>query len=125
MSEIHQDPSTTPGHGYQPPAPYGQQAPQWGHGAPVAPPAYGYSAQAEQARKAEQLSLIFGILALLVFGLVFGPLALRQARKAEAAGGSATAGKVLGWIGLACSIVGLVVFGILAGGIVIAGSGGY
>ncbi len=41
---------------------------------------------------------IFGVLGIFVLGIVFGPLAIVQASKAEALGVKATAGKVLGWI---------------------------
>ncbi len=47
----------------------------------------------------------FGVIGLFVLGIVFGPLALVQANKAEALGVKATAGKVLGWIGVAFAIL--------------------
>lgn len=42
----------------------------------------------------------FGVLGLFILGIVFGPLALVQAKKAEAFGVKATAGKVFGWISI-------------------------
>lgn len=53
-------------------------------------------------------STIFGVIGLFILGIVFGPLALVQANKAEALGVKATAGKVLGWIALGFSILWLV-----------------
>lgn len=59
---------------------------------------------------APALALVFGILSLFILGLLFGPLAIWQAGKAERDGsynGLAVAGKVLGWIGLILSLLGL------------------
>ena len=74
-------------------------------------PALSYSAQGavqgEDPAKAAQLSLVFGILSLFLIGIVFGPLAIWQAGKAERAGADATAGKVLGWIGTVVGVLGL------------------
>lgn len=64
-----------------------------------------YSAQSAEADKAAQMSLIFGILGLFIVGIVFGPLAIWQASKAEKLHKPATAGKVLGWIGLILGIL--------------------
>lgn len=53
------------------------------------------------------LSLVFGILSLFFLGLIFGPLAIWQAGKAQQEvgyNGMAVAGKVLGWIGLILSL---------------------
>ena len=58
-------------------------------------------------------SAIFGVIGLFVLGVVFGPLALVQANKAEALGVKATAGKVLGWISVGFAILWL--FFIFAG----------
>jgi uncharacterized Tic20 family protein len=69
---------------------------------PAGPTPFGQNQQmmhsSEEGAKAAQLSLIFGIVGLFALGLVFGPLALIQARKAERHNTPATAGKVLGWI---------------------------
>ncbi|UWX96960.1 hypothetical protein N2K95_15200 [Arthrobacter zhaoxinii] len=43
-------------------------------------------------------SLLFGVLALFVAGLVLAPFAIYYARKAEELEVPATAGKVLGWV---------------------------
>ena len=53
---------------------------------------------AEASRSAD-LSLILGILGVTVLP-VLGPFALWRATKAEKLGGRATAGKVLGWVGI-------------------------
>lgn len=45
-------------------------------------------------------ALLFGIVGIFVLGILFGPLALSQAKKAEAYGADATAGKVLGWVAI-------------------------
>lgn len=54
---------------------------------------------------------LFGVLGLFFFGVVFGPLAISQANKAESYGVTATAGRVLGIISttLAVLSVGVVV----------------
>jgi hypothetical protein len=66
--------------------------------------------QQVEADKASQLSLVFGILGLFILGIVFGPLALVQANKAEKLGSAATAGKVLGWISTVIGVLGLIWF---------------
>lgn len=48
---------------------------------------------------------VFGIIGLFVLGIVFGPLAIAQANKAEVFGVRATAGKVLGAISLVFTIL--------------------
>jgi hypothetical protein len=45
---------------------------------------------------------------LFALGIVFGPLAILQARKAERLNTNATAGKVLGWISAIWGVLGLV-----------------
>ncbi len=70
------------------------------------------------AQETGNLSLIFGILAILVCGLIFGPLAIvkgneakRQAALARIpAPGGATAGVILGWIAIGLQGLGLLVF---------------
>jgi len=62
--------------------------------------------------KAQQLSLVFGVLATFVFAPLFGPLAIWQGNKAEALDRYGNAGRMLGWIALVfwlLTIVGLVV----------------
>lgn len=101
--------------------PQGTPPPQGGYGPPGAPPPGGYappggpplqnvySPQRAEGDRAAQTALIFGILGFVVAGVVFGPLAIWQASKAENLGVDATAGKVLGWISL---ILGLLVVGV-------------
>lgn len=48
--------------------------------------------------KNARLALVFGIIGLFFFGLVFGPLAIWQASKADKFGVSAKGGFVLGWV---------------------------
>ena len=83
---------------------YGSQ-----YGAPMAPAApMQYSQQSVDADKAVTLSLVFGILGVVLMPIIFGPLALWQAGKAERLGKPATAGKVLGWIGTILGILGVI-----------------
>lgn len=56
----------------------------------------GWSPEYEAGRKLKETSLIFGIVGFFVLGFVFGPLAIMNAKKAEAMGHDATAGRVLG-----------------------------
>ncbi|PFG39749.1 hypothetical protein ATJ97_2262 [Georgenia soli] len=95
----------------QPQTPQGQygsyNSPGGGY-VPSAPPAYGYDATPQEAKSAATLSWVFGILGILLLPIVFGPLALWQAKKAERLGASATAGKVLGWISIALVIIGII-----------------
>ncbi|WP_421084409.1 hypothetical protein [Rothia nasimurium] len=62
-----------------------------------------------EGQKHAQNAMIFGILSIVIAGLgvVFGPLALSQVRKAESYGAEATVGKVTGWIGLVLGILSL------------------
>lgn len=114
---------------YQPTQP--QHSPQGEYGsygaggyAPAAPPAYGYDATSQEANSAATLALVFGILAVVLLPIVFGPLAVWQAKKAERLGKPATAGKVLGWIGIVMVIIGVVV-GVFMFFAVVMGAGGY
>lgn len=70
---------------------------------------YGQVAVNPEGQKHAQNAMIFGILAIVIAGLgvVFGPLALSQVRKAESYGVEATVGKVTGWIGLVLGILAL------------------
>ncbi|MDQ0029572.1 hypothetical protein [Arthrobacter bambusae] len=54
---------------------------------------------------------IFGVVGIFVLGIVFGPLAIVQASKAEALGVKATAGKVLGWICVGVTALWLIFIG--------------
>jgi hypothetical protein len=49
-----------------------------------------------QGRKYRRTSIIIGVVGLFLFGIVAGVVAIIFARRAEAAGVKATAGKVLG-----------------------------
>ncbi|WP_052273921.1 MULTISPECIES: DUF4190 domain-containing protein [Arthrobacter] len=71
---------------------------------------YQSSYQTMEGEKAAQLSLILGLVGFFVAGIILGPLAIWQARKAERLGVPATAGKVLGWI-----VTALYALAILAG----------
>ncbi len=70
---------------------------------------YGQVAVNSEGQKHAQNAMIFGILSIVIAGLgvVFGPLALSQVRKAESYGAEATVGKVTGWIGLVLGILSL------------------
>lgn len=76
------------------------QYPQAQYGPPVPYPGYqqNYPPEYFQGQKLKETSLIFGIVGLFFLGIVFGPLAISKASKAESLGVPATAGKVLGWI---------------------------
>lgn len=99
-----------------PPAPQVQQPYQPYTGYPPAAPQQAYSLEYLQGLKFKETSLIFGIVGLFVLGVVFGPLAIINANKAESLGHRATAGKVLGWIATAMAglgvlfVVGLYIF---------------
>ncbi|MHA7240370.1 DUF4190 domain-containing protein [Arthrobacter sp. TMS1-12-1] len=71
---------------------------------------YQSSYQTMEGEKAAQLSLILGLVGFFVAGIILGPLAIWQARKAERLGVPATAGKVLGWV-----VTALYALAILAG----------
>ncbi|WP_104138875.1 hypothetical protein [Arthrobacter sp. ZGTC131] len=53
-------------------------------------------------------STIFGVIGLFILGIVFGPLALVQANKAEALGVKASAGRALGWTAVGLSTLWLI-----------------
>ena len=105
---------------YQPPSPPGAYPGPYG-----APYGYGYPYVAPQRTNGMAIaSMVLGILWIYWIGsilaLVFGYVAKNQIReRGEAGGGMATAGIVLGWIG-----VGILAFVLLFGIAVRAGSAG-
>jgi len=89
--------------------------------AQVPPTQMAYSAASAEADRAAQLALVFGIIGLFLLGIVFGPLAIAQASKAERMNKPAIAGKVLGWISLIfgiLQIVGIILWFIAAAAVV-------
>lgn len=75
------------------------------------------SAEIMQGQKHAQMSLVFGIIGLFFAGIVFGPLAIVQANKAERMLQAASAGKVLGWISTIFGILGVIGFVLFFGSI--------
>lgn len=60
--------------------------------------------------KYKERSVIFGVIGLFFLGIVFGPLAISNASKAEALHHSATLGRVLGWIDTICGFLCILFF---------------
>jgi hypothetical protein len=60
--------------------------------------------------KFKEKSVIFGVIGFFFLGIVFGPLAISNASKAEALHHSATLGKVLGWVDTIAGVLWLLVF---------------
>lgn len=76
--------------------------------------------------KFKEKSLIFGIIGFFFLGVVFGPLAIINAKKAEAMHHSATFGKVLGWVDVICGAIGLIIFlFIIIGSVAASSHSGY
>lgn len=67
------------------------------------------SAAFMQGAKYKEKSLIFGILGFFFLGIVFGPLAIINANKAEALNHPATVGKILGWVDVIASAIWIIV----------------
>jgi hypothetical protein len=67
----------------------------------------GMQGNAAQGQKHKTTSIVLGVVGLFILGIVLGPLALWQAGKAERLGVKATAGKVLGWIAIVGSLIGM------------------
>jgi hypothetical protein len=88
------------------PADYGK--PPGPEGAAALPRAY------VQGMGHRSAATIFGVIGIFVLGIIFGPMAIVQASKAEALGVQATAGKVLGWICVGVGIVWLIFVAALA-----------
>lgn len=68
-----------------------------------------------RGQKHAQNALIFGIVGLFFLGIVFGPLAIVNAKKAEALNIPASGGKVLGWIDTIFGVIAIVAFFIIIG----------
>ena len=105
-----------------------QQSPHSGGYVPPAPPAYGYGYGYDQvsadANSAATLSLVLGILGIVILPIL-APFAIWQANKAEKLGKPATAGKVLGWIGVAFLAIGVLVFLFFLVALLVGASAGY
>ncbi|WP_426301087.1 hypothetical protein [Arthrobacter sp. R-11] len=63
-----------------------------------------------EGMKHARLAAVFGVLGIVSLGVVFGPLAIMQSKKAEAYGVPAQDGKVLGWVGIGLFIAGCLFF---------------
>ncbi|MDO5368275.1 MULTISPECIES: DUF4190 domain-containing protein [Kocuria] len=83
-------------------SPYGQPPGRWEY-VPASPQD---AQQQVQAAKSAETSLVLGIIGVVMLP-VLAPFALWQAYKSEKLGGRATAGKVLGWVGVALLILGV------------------
>ncbi|WP_232082412.1 hypothetical protein [Arthrobacter sp. SO5] len=57
-----------------------------------------------------RLATVFGILAIVSLGAVFGPLAIARSKKAESFGVAAPEGRVLGWVGIGLFVMGVLFF---------------
>lgn len=83
------------------------------YGSPQFPGAPTYAGQGQvasqlQGQQDAKTSLILGVIGLFFLNIILGPMALHYAKKAERAGVSATAGKVLGWICIVLFVVGVI-----------------
>lgn len=101
-----------------------QHGPHSGGYVPPAPPAYGYDQVSADANSAATLSLVLGILGIVILPIL-APFAIWQANKAEKLGKPATAGKVLGWIGVAFLAIGVLVFLFFLVALLVRASAGY
>jgi len=102
--------------GYVPPAP-----PAYGYGYGYG---YGYDQVSADANSAATLSLVLGILGIVILPIL-APFAIWQANKAEKLGKPATAGKVLGWIGVAFLAIGVLAFLFFLVALIVGASAGY
>lgn len=64
----------------------------------------------QQGQKYRRNSIIVGVIGLFLFGFAMGFVAIMMARRAEAAGFKATAGKVLGVLDLIGGIIVITIF---------------
>lgn len=63
-------------------------------------------ASAQEGQRAGQLAIAFGVIGLFFnLGLIFGPLAIWQANRAESVGGVGLGGRVLGWVAIGLAIL--------------------
>jgi hypothetical protein len=87
------------------------QAPQPGHPQPDhAPVTQGQLRWYLEGMRHARLATVFGLLGIFSLGVVFGPLAIGEAKKAEAYGVPAQEGRVMGWIGIGLFIAGFLFF---------------
>ena len=78
---------------------------QGGHAPAPYQQAYGMAA-AQEGQRAGQLAIAFGVIGLFFnLGLIFGPLAIWQANRAESVGGVGLGGRVLGWVAIGLAIL--------------------
>ncbi len=82
-------------------SPYSQPPGRWEY-VPASPQD---AQQQVQAAKSAETSLVLGIIGVVMLPIL-SPFAVWQAYKSEKLGGRATAGKVLGWVGVALLILG-------------------
>ena len=81
-----------------------------GYGPPPYQQSYGMAA-AQEGQRAGQLAIAFGVIGLLSgLGVIFGPLAIWQANRADRAGGVGIGGRVLGWVAIGIAIAFVVLF---------------
>ncbi|GAA2113113.1 DUF4190 domain-containing protein [Kocuria atrinae] len=92
----------TPSVPANPVSPYGQPAGRWEY----VPSSAQDAQQQDQAARSSEASLVLGILGVVILPIL-APFALWQAYKSEKLGGRATSGKVLGWVGVALLILGI------------------
>lgn len=79
---------------------------------PTAPEAASEAAafHLQQGQKYRRNSIIVGVIGLFLFGIAAGVVAFIMARRAEAAGVKATAGKVLGLLDIIGGIIVITIF---------------
>lgn len=76
-------------------------------------------ARADQRAEGEKHkgdAVFLGVVGFFFLGIVFGPMAIATAKKAEALNTSATLGRVLGWIDVIASVAWIIFFVMLVSG---------